>query len=278
MYPEFYGLEKSEQEKLQNADGEAENSSDSESEAEIFRRKMQLKTEEWLQRPAAKQVDDISKKDAAYVEGNYDYNIWYDKYLTDTQDKYKKRMPSLHKCNPEKDAGFTKANSFEKEGSAWFCVYFARGSCTEGVNCRYYHRVPNHEDCTHENDNIRDIFGRARHASHKNDMTGIGSFNKECRTVYITGVQMTMSGGLNPQKAATQKLYSIFSPWGEIEDIGFSTKGLRGGNRAFIKYAHRYYAEFAREALSDQMDVLEGQKDPLIVRWAVNGSGNPFDF
>ena len=56
-------------------------------------------------------------------------------------------MPALTKCDPDKDAGFTKANTFEKAGAAWFCVYFARGSCTEGVNCRYYHRIPNEDDC-----------------------------------------------------------------------------------------------------------------------------------
>jgi len=26
------------------------------------------------------------------------------------------------------------------------------------------------------------------------------------------------------------------------------------------------------------MDVFEGQKDPLLVKWAAAGSGNPFDF
>ena len=103
-------------------------------------------------------------------------------------------MPALTKCDPEKDAGFTKANTFEKAGSAWFCVYFARGSCTEGVNCRYYHRVPNEDDCLKESDNLKDTFGRTRHASHKTDMTGIGSFNKECRTLYVTGVPMGTDG------------------------------------------------------------------------------------
>lgn len=33
-------------------------------------------------RPARRQVKE-SKKETAYIEGNYDYNIWYDKYLTD---------------------------------------------------------------------------------------------------------------------------------------------------------------------------------------------------
>ena len=70
------------------------------SEGELFREHMLMKTQEWLQRPARKQVNDTSLKDMAYVEGNYDYNIWYDKYLTDRQDRHK-RMPSLFKCDPE---------------------------------------------------------------------------------------------------------------------------------------------------------------------------------
>ena len=125
------------------------------------------------------------------MEGNYDYNIWYDKYLTDMQDKHnKKRLPSVYKCNPETDAGHTKADTYGKKGSAWFCTYFARGCCTEGVKCRYYHRVPNHDDCEVERDNLRDVFGRSRHATHKENHEGVGSFNKECRTIYITGLPL----------------------------------------------------------------------------------------
>ena len=48
-------------------------------------------------------------KNAAYVEGNYDYNIWYDKFLTDRQARHKK-LPAQHKCDPDKDAGYTKAD------------------------------------------------------------------------------------------------------------------------------------------------------------------------
>ena len=51
-----------------------------------------------------------------------------------------------------------------------------------------------------------------------------------------------------------------------------------GGNQVFIKYAHRYYAEFAREAMLDQMDIFEGQKDPLFLKWATKENGNPFEF
>ena len=82
-----------------------------------------------------------SKRDAAYEEGNYDYNIWYDKFLTDRNASIE-RAPSLTKLRPEIDTGFTKADHFEKKAGSFFCVYFARGACTEGVNCRFYHRVP----------------------------------------------------------------------------------------------------------------------------------------
>ena len=42
-------------------------------------------------------------------------------------------------------------------------------------------------------------------------------------------------------------LYENFSPWGAIDDIHFN----QGRFIAFIKYEHRYYAEFAREAMMD---------------------------
>ena len=41
-----------------------------------------LHTQSLMKRAARRQVKE-SKKDTAYIEGNYDYNIWYDKYLTD---------------------------------------------------------------------------------------------------------------------------------------------------------------------------------------------------
>lgn len=53
-----------------------------------------------MQRPARRQVAEL-KKETAYVEGNYDYNIWYDKYLTDRNaDKNEERAISLYKLQP----------------------------------------------------------------------------------------------------------------------------------------------------------------------------------
>ena len=198
-----------------------------------------------MKRPARRQVKE-SKKDTAYVEGNYDYNIWYDKYLTD-RNVHQERAPSLYKCNPEIDTGYTKADKFEKKGSTYFCVYFARGACTEGVNCRFYHRTPQEEDLEKANeDNLRDVFGRARHATHKEDHTGIGSFNKECRTLLVSDI--TLPGeSVTPVRDMVRLLYEFFSPWGEIEDIHFNSHKCV----AYIKYQHRYFAEFAREAMMD---------------------------
>jgi hypothetical protein len=49
-------------------------------------------------------------------------------------------------------------------------------------------------------------------------------------------------------------IYEYFSPWGEIEDIHFNSHKCI----AYIKYQHRYSAEFARESMLDQV-LFEGQ-------------------
>ena len=126
-------------------------------------------------------------------------------------------------------------------------MYFARGACTEGVNCRFYHRIPQEEDLDKANeDNLRDVFGRSRHATHKEDNSGIGSFNKECRTLWITDIQLP-TDSLTPVRDMVRIVYEHFNIWGEIEDIHFNSQKCH----AFIKYKHRFYAEFAREAMLD---------------------------
>lgn len=150
-----------------------------------------------MQKPARRQVSEL-KKETAYVEGNYDYNIWYDKYLTDRNaDKNEERAISLYKLVPEIDTGFTKADKMEGKSATYFCVYFARGCCSEGSNCRYYHRVPLESDLLTTQDNLRDIFGRSRHATHKENFEGVGSFNKECNTLCVSKIF------LNPESEAT---------------------------------------------------------------------------
>jgi hypothetical protein len=215
----------------------------------------QEKLDEYMKRPARQQVLD-TRKDTAYHEGNYDYNIWYDKYLTDRKEE-REKIPALHRCNPILDIGYTKADLQEKEG-AYFCLYFAKGCCSEGVNCKYYHRVPTIEDCGRI-ENLRDVFGRARFATPRNDMGGVGTFTKECRTIHVTGIKTIESA--NPMKDMVRVLYEQFSQWGEIEDINYiPTKGI-----AFIRFSHRCSSEFAKEAMVDQALVGE---EILTIKWA----------
>lgn len=59
-------------------------------------------------------------------------------------------------------------------------------------------------------------------------------------------------------------LYEYFSPWGEIEDIAFDAARFS----ATIRYSHRFYAEFAREAMFDQV-LAEDVTDPLKIQWCL---------
>lgn len=63
-----------------------------------------------MMRPARRQVSE-AKWGTAYVEGNYDYNIWYDKYLSDRSVE-QERAPALYMCDPDLDTGFTKADLY----------------------------------------------------------------------------------------------------------------------------------------------------------------------
>ncbi len=178
----------------------------------------------------------------------------------------------MYKLKPEVDTGYTKADKMDGTGT-YFCVYFARGCCTEGVNCRYYHRVPQASDLS-QTDNLRDIFGRTRHATHKDNYEGVGSFNRQCQVLCVSKIS------LDPEQNGTRDgmtvkdivrlVYEHFSLYGEIEDVHFNL----GRFCAYIKFEHRSYAEFGREAMLDQV-LVEGVTEPLRIQWAVND--NPFD-
>ncbi len=217
-------------------------------------KEQQLK--DWMKRPARQQVED-TRKDTAYIEGNYDYNIWFDKYLTDRKEE-KEKIPAMHKCNPALDTGFTKADLQEKEGGAYFCLFFAKGCCSEGVNCHYYHRVPTKEDAE-KIESLRDVFGRSKFATHRKDMGGVGTFTRECKTIFVGDLKMIDTG--NPIKEMVRVIYENFSLWGEIEDINY----IPAKATCFIRFSHRCFSEFAKEAMVGQALVGE---EILTVKWA----------
>jgi hypothetical protein len=74
----------------------------------------------------------------------------------------------------------------------------------------------------------------------REDRSGIGSFGEECRSLEFEA-QMRVN-----QEEATRKLYRLMSKYGELEDVEIDKKG-----QVKVRYAHRYYAEFARESLMD---------------------------
>ena len=225
-----------------------------------FRKMKNLQLQEWLKRPARQQVEE-SKREIAYTEGHYDYNIWYDKYLSDrTEDKEK--IPAETKCNPTLDTGYTRADKQQKKNNSYFCLYFARGCCCEGVNCRYYHHVPTFEEVQHI-ENSKDIFGRSRFATSLKDNGGIGLFTKNCRTLYVSDIKKLEKKDQN--REMVKLIYENFSKFGEIEDIQY----LPLKASCYIKFSHRCFAEYAKEAMMKQAMVGE---EILSIVWAYNYS------
>lgn len=71
-------------------------------------------------------------------------------------------------------------------------------------------------------------------------------------------------------KDIVRLLYEHFSVFGAIQDIHFNT----GKFAAYIKFQHRNFAEFAREAMQNQT-LVDGVIEPIKIAWAVYD--NPFD-
>jgi hypothetical protein len=255
MYPEYYNNPD-----LMNQESDQEEE-EIEHQFHDFDKYKEVVANELLKRPARRQIKDL-RKDTAYIEGNYDYNLWYDKYLTDKRWEDEK-VSSMYKCNPIEDTGYTKADKYDK--AAYFCTYFARGCWAEGVNCHYYHRVPQPEDLR-DDDYVKDWFGRTKHATFKEDYTGIGSFSKEWTTLKVTDI--VIADRSRSIRDLLRIFYEAFAPWGELVDIHLNVAKWVG----FVKYSHRYYAEFAREAMLYQ--AIFGGTDPIGIRWAIN---NPFE-
>ena len=221
-----------------------------------YRKMKNLQLQEWLKRPARQQVEE-SKREIAYTEGHYDYNIWYDKYLSDrTEDKEK--IPAEYKCNPTLDTGYTRADKQQKKNNSYFCLYFARGCCCEGVNCRYYHHVPTFEEVQYI-ENSKDIFGRSRFARSLKDNGGVGLFTKNCRTLFVSDIKKLEKKDQN--REMVKLIYENFSKFGEIEDIQY----LPLKASCYIKFSHRCFAEFAKEAMMKQAMVGE---EILSIVWA----------
>lgn len=215
-----------------------------------------------LCRPAKKQKDFIDPKKYINETGS-DYNIWYGRYLGDYGDNTVNKDPAADRCVLERDGGFTKADSITKESTSqrkdrrFFCLHFARGMCAKGNECIFYHRIPTQEDDA-RCDELFDCFGRSKHNKHRDDMNGVGSFMKPCRTLYVGNL---LKQNYSSPKALEESLRKHFGEWGELENLNV----IHRLSIAFPRFRFRTSAEFAKEAMSNQ--ALD-HKEILMIRWA----------
>lgn len=224
------------------------------SKSEIWNQNYKEKLKDWMKRPARVQISSDQLNNTSYIEGQYEYNIWYDKYLTDRREN-KDLIASAYKCELELDTGYTLLD--KQSSSGYFCVYFAKGSCSFGSKCKYFHRVPTIEECQ-SIENIKDIFGRTRFATTKLDNGGVGIFTKEIRTLYLTNLKLIKS----TSDKAKNMINQVFNQFGCVEDVKlFLEKAF-----CFVKFSHRCQAEFAKEAMVGQK--IFGD-DVLVIKWAV---------
>ena len=207
----------------------------------------------YLSRPARKQKDFVDTK--KYVtEGANDFNIWYGRYNGDREEV--DRDPAESRCSLENDAGCTKADS-NTMSKKIFCLMFARGMCAKGEDCGFLHRVPTPEDDA-RCEEAMDCFGRQRHATHKDNMNGTGSFLKPSRTLFVGNLQKSKYKSPELLEEAVRR---HFGEWGELEHVNV----IHRLNIAFPRYRLRTSAEFAKVAMSNQaLDAGE----VLSVRWA----------
>ncbi|EPQ52501.1 hypothetical protein GLOTRDRAFT_140228 [Gloeophyllum trabeum ATCC 11539] len=203
-------------------------------------------------KPARKQVKpgEVEKKEAPQT--GQVYNIWYNKWAGgDREDNYSNKTKSQTRCNIRKDAGLTRANT---TGMKYYCLFFARGCCPYGWECEYLHMLP--DESTELPDNSKDVFARDKFADYRDDMGGVGSFQRQNRTLYIGRIKET---GTGPETEEVVKRH--FKEWGEIEKI----RVLQYRSVAFVTYVSELNAQFAKEAMACQS--LDND-EILNVRWA----------
>ena len=254
----------------------------------------------WLQRPARRQADmDPSRLQRA--EGANEYNIWWGRFIGDSWKGGMGREPAPTRCHPERDAGWTKATLTSLTERAAFCIHFARGGCAKGSECTYHHRIPTAED-DGALDTSRDVFGRERHASHRDDMGGVGSMMSNCRTLYVGGLKRppeiaaAQAAALAAPAAASSRAAAsapasasashtrpsdgaaplpppaLMAAWEAEVAAHFSPWGevesinvIARLATAFVRYRYRAGAEFALMAMANQS---LGRGEVLNVRWA----------
>jgi hypothetical protein len=191
-------------------------------------------------RPARVQVDASTIKDEPPPPTGTIFNIWYNKWSGgDREDKYLSQTAAPGRCVVARDSGYTQG---DKISGSYFCLYFARGLCL--------HRLPTVTDIYPSN---VDCFGRDKFSDYRDDMSGVGSFQRQNRTLYVGRIHVTDD--------IEEIVSRHFQEWGQIERI----RVLTARGVGFVTYTNEANSQFAKEAMSQQ--ALD-HEEILNVRWA----------
>lgn len=117
------------------------------------------------------------------------------------------KVKSQTRCNIRKDAGLTRANT---TGIKYICLFFARGCCPYGWECEYLHTLPDPVNAMP--DSSKDVFARDKFSDYRDDMGGVGSFNRQNRTLYVGRIKETGNG-----QETEEVVLRHFKEWGDIE-------------------------------------------------------------
>ena len=126
-------------------------------------------------------------------------------------------------------------------------------------------------------DSSKDCFARDKFADYRDDMGGVGSFNRQNRTLYIGRIKET-GNGQETEEVVTRH----FREWGTIErsrvssflsfvaicllvSLSLLVRVLQYRSVAFVTYVSEFHAQFAKEAMACQS--LDND-EILNVRWA----------
>lgn len=227
------------------------------------------KEKTWKDRSAHIQVKESDLPSSIPAQTGLVFNVWYNKWSQGQSGQT--RFVNPFRLDSKAHSGVTKG---DREGTQFFCLYYAKGMCCLGKKCQYMHHIPEDEDIIRLSmkTDVLDCFGREKFGDYRDDMGGVGSFRKRNRTLYIGG----LSGALNNKQLKPTQIESrirfIFSALGEIDRIRY----VELKNCAFVKFKHQCNAEFAKEAMSNQTLLLpsdqewDDRKDGtgLLVKWA----------
>ncbi|GFR43542.1 hypothetical protein Agub_g4635 [Astrephomene gubernaculifera] len=110
---------------------------------------------EWLTRPARKQVDDATLQREIQARGGLgERNLWSGRRVGPSGPPggdskrggpggQRVKDASKYRCVLELDVGRTRGSDAKQHV---FCLYFAKGCCSQGSACTYLHRLPTAED------------------------------------------------------------------------------------------------------------------------------------